>query len=88
VNEVTLDYYDDGRKNNSAKFTTVETARDYNDNFGVTIQEKRYQTVNFTERLIMVKGMAHAWGGGKPISINFDPKAPSTNEFILNFFQL
>ncbi len=88
VNEVTLDYYDDGRKNNSATYTSVETTRALRDNFGVTITDKRYQTVNFTERLIMVKGMAHAWGGGKPISINFDPKAPSTNEFILNFFQL
>ncbi len=88
VNDVTLDYYDDGRKNNSAIFTTTESVRELSDNFGFTMREKRYQNINFTERLIMVKGMAHAWGGGKPISINFDPKAPSTNEFILNFFQL
>ncbi|MES2527637.1 MAG: PHB depolymerase family esterase [Bdellovibrionota bacterium] len=88
VNGVTLDYYDDGRKNNSATYTSVQTVRELSNNFGVTITEKRYQTVNFTERLIMVKGMAHAWGGGKPISENFDPKAPSTNEFIFNFFQL
>ncbi len=88
VNEVTLDYYDDGRKNNSATFTSVQTVRELGNNFGATITDKRYQTVNFTERLVLVKGMAHAWGGGKPISPNFDPKAPSTNDFILNFFQL
>ncbi len=88
VNEITLDYYDDGRKNNSATYTSIETFQDLQNNFGASIKDKRYQTVKFTERLIMVEGMGHAWGGGKPISTNFDPKAPSTNEFILNFFQL
>jgi poly(hydroxyalkanoate) depolymerase family esterase len=88
VNQVTLDFYDDGRRNNSATATTVEKVRELRDGYGVTITEKKYKTIDFTERLIMVKGMAHAWGGGKPISINFDPKAPSTNEFIFQFLQL
>lgn len=87
VNEVTLDYYDDGRKNGSAKYSST-TSRQNLSGFGVSMIEKRYRTINFVERLILVKGMAHAWGGGKPISENFDPEAPSTNEFILNFFQL
>ncbi len=87
VNQVTMDYYDDGRKNNSAQFTESTGQRDLR-GFGVSIRDRKYTTVNFTERLIMVQGMAHAWGGGKPISENFDPTAPSTNDFILNFFQL
>jgi hypothetical protein len=88
VNEVTLDYVDDGKKNSSAEFSQNVVRRDLTDGYGVTITEKHYKNVNFTERMIMVKGMAHAWGGGKPVSENFDPKAPSTNDFILNFFQL
>ncbi len=88
VNEVTLDFYDDGKRNNSAEFTRTDTVRELTNNFGVRVTEKHYKTINFSEKLIIVKGMAHAWGGGKPISENFDPKAPSTNDFILNFFQL
>lgn len=87
VNKVTLDYYDDGKKNNSAKPVVTENLRSQR-NFSFTVTDKRYSTVNFSERLILVKGMAHAWGGGKPISENFDPEAPSTSEFILNYFQL
>lgn len=87
VNKVTLDYYDDGRKNNSAKPVVTENLRTQR-NFTFTITDKRYSTVNFSERLILVKGMAHAWGGGKPISENFDPDAPSTTDFIVNYFQL
>ncbi len=88
VNNVTLDYYDDGRRNNSASFIEGLTSSPRVNGYSYTIRERRYKTVNFSERLILVKGMAHAWGGGNPISINFDPKAPSTNEFIQNFFQL
>lgn len=87
VNEVTLDYYDDGKKNGSTTFSASNTRQDLR-SFGVAVTEKRFRTINFVERLVLVKGMAHAWGGGKPISENFDPNAPSTNEFILNFFQL
>ncbi|MFL5784030.1 MAG: alpha/beta hydrolase family esterase [Bacteriovoracaceae bacterium] len=88
VNEVTLDYYDDGKRNNSDKPVVSENVRNLREGYGVTITEKTYKTIKFSERTIMVKGMAHAWGGGKPISVNFDPKAPSTNEFIFQFFQL
>lgn len=88
VNYVTLDFYDDGRKNGSATYAETSSDRDLRSGYGYSLRDRRYQTVNFTERLILVKGMAHAWGGGKPISENFDPKAPSTNDFIFNFFQL
>lgn len=88
VNNVTLDYYDDGRKNNSATFSETTSEHDLRNGYGYTFRDRKYKTINFSERLIMVQGMAHAWGGGKPISENFDPKAPSTNEFIFQFFQL
>ena len=88
VNQVTMDYYDDGKKNNSAVAVTTETQRSFRSRFSYKISEKRFKTVNFSEQLIMVKGMAHAWGGGKPISENFDPEAPSTTDFIINYFQL
>lgn len=88
VNNVTMDYYDDGRKNSSATYVETNSQASLRDGYGYTVRDRRYKTVNFSERLILVKGMAHAWGGGKPISVNFDPKAPSTNEFISTFFQL
>lgn len=88
VNAITLDHYDDGRRNNSATFTQAESKIPFRNGYAITQRDRRYRTVNFTERLILVKGMAHAWGGGKPISENFDPKAPSMNEFILGFFGL
>ena len=88
VNKVTLDYYDDGKKNNSAVPVISESARSFRSRYSYIVTDKRYETINFSERLILVKGMAHAWGGGKPISVNFDPDAPSTSDFIINFFQL
>jgi hypothetical protein len=36
----------------------------------------------------MIKGLKHAWGGGKPGVEFFDPKAPSSNDTIINFFDL
>lgn len=39
-------------------------------------------------KLIQVPELAHAWGGGLPISPNFDEKAPSSTDEILNFFEL
>lgn len=88
VNQVTMDYYDDGKRNDSAVPVTTETQRAHRSRFSYKITEKRFKTINFTEQLILVKGMAHAWGGGKPISENFDPDAPSTSDFIINYFQL
>lgn len=88
VNKVTLDYYDDGKKNNSVVPVISEVERSHRSGYSYTMTDKRYESVNFSERLIMVKGMAHAWGGGKPISENFDPDAPSTSDFIINYFQL
>lgn len=88
VNQVTLDYYDDGRKNKSAVFSESNAEREFLSGYGATVTDRHYRTIKFTERRVMVKGMAHAWGGGKPISENFDPRAPSTNDFILKFFNL
>lgn len=88
VNQVTMDYLDDGKKNNSSVSVSTETQRTHRSRYSYTITEKRFKTVNFSEQLIMVKGMAHAWGGGKPISANFDPDAPSTTDFIIKYFQL
>lgn len=39
-------------------------------------------------KLVMVPDLAHAWGGGVPLSPNFDEKAPSSTDAILNFFGL
>ena len=54
--------------------------------YDVHITDKNYKS--FSERKILVNGLQHAWGGGKPLSANFDPKAPSSNLFILNYFGL
>lgn len=39
-------------------------------------------------KLILVPELAHAWGGGLPLSPNFDEKAPSSTDEILQFFNL
>lgn len=39
-------------------------------------------------KLVMVPHLAHAWGGGVPLSPNFDEKAPSSTDEILIFFDL
>lgn len=73
------DYLDDGSLNSSerGKITSRSTSQ---------IQQRDTHYTNFHERLIMVEGMGHAWGGGLPHSQYFDPKAPSSNEAILSFF--
>lgn len=79
------DYADDGKKNGSVKpVVTVETVKSK----GYAVQKIKSKYPNFTEERLMIKGLGHAWGGGKPVSVNFDPKAPSSNKFILDFFQL
>lgn len=80
------DYLDDGKDNNSVrgvvKSETVRFPRSY------SVEQTDTQYPGFQERMLMVKGLGHAWGGGKPVSVNFDPKAPSSNQFILNYFDL
>jgi poly(hydroxyalkanoate) depolymerase family esterase len=87
TNEVWWDYLDDGIRNSSGKpkvtRTSTRTAQ-----YTVTKTEKYFPHRNMVEQKIIVNGMAHAWGGGKPVSANFDPKAPSSTDTILKFFQL
>jgi poly(hydroxyalkanoate) depolymerase family esterase len=86
TNEVISDLLDDGTLNHSDSPVAVETVQNYENDYKAFITDKQYK--NFTERKVMIKGLVHAWGGGKPISENFDPKAPSSSDFILNFFNL
>lgn len=80
------DYLDDGKANDSVigivKTETLRLARSY------SVEKTDIQYPGFHERTLMIKGLGHAWGGGKPISVNFDPKAPSSNQFILDYFEL
>ncbi len=87
TNEVWWDYRDDGIRNSSGKANTVRTTSRAN-NYSVTKTEKQYPYKNMIEQKLIVNGMAHAWGGGKQVSANFDPKAPSSTDTILKFFQL
>ena len=84
--EVWRDYLDDGRRNSSVRPQTKTSNIRSASGYSVERTDKLYP--GFLETKIMVKGLGHAWGGGKPISVNFDPKAPSSNQFILDFFDL
>ena len=84
--EIMNDYWDDGERNHSLEISTKKQTIQFPHNYSAQIRTKTYGEV--TERTILVKGMAHAWGGGKPISRNFDENAPSSNDFILQFFNL
>ena len=87
TNAVWWDYLDDGIRNSSLKTKTdVTTTR--STNYSVTKTEKHFPFHNMVEQKIIINGMAHAWGGGKPVSENFDPMAPSSTDLILNFFGL
>lgn len=86
THEVLSDLLDDARINHSDFPVAVETTENFEFGYKAFITDKKYKT--FDERKILIKGLVHAWGAGKPISENFDPKAPSSNAFILNFFNL
>jgi poly(hydroxyalkanoate) depolymerase family esterase len=88
TNEVMLDYRDDNNRNNSVKVIVKTSELKARNGYSVVRTVKTYPAMNFTEQSFLVKGMAHAWGGGKPVSANFDPKAPSSTDLILNFLQL
>ena len=80
------DYLDDGRRNDSASgIQKRKISRSLN---GYEVEQTDTLYPRFSERRIMIKNLGHAWGGGKPVSVNFDPKAPSSNGFILDYFQL
>lgn len=85
-NEVRFDILDDGLINRSVKIAMTQRVESYPNGYSVLITDKTIN--NFSERLILIKNMRHAWGGGKPLSSNFDPAAPSTTKFILNYFNL
>ncbi len=87
TNEVWWDYLDDGRRNSSTKVTTTKSSFAFN-SYSVIKTEKHYPYHDMIEQKLIVKDMAHAWGGGRPVSANFDPKAPSSTDAILKFFQL
>ena len=87
TNDVWWDYLDDGSRNNSEK-PSVSRASFTTGVYTVTKTEKRHTLRNMVEQKLIVNGMEHAWGGGKPVSVNFDPKAPSSTDAILKFFNL
>lgn len=80
------DYLDDGSQNSSVRGRVSKATL----NFPMNYQIEKTDTVfpGFTERKLLVKGMGHAWGGGRPVSVNFDPSAPSSTQIILEFFSL
>lgn len=80
------DYLDDGMRNGSIKGKVHSTKT--RSAHGYEIQEKKTIYPNFVERRLLIKNLGHAWGGGKPVSVNFDPAAPSSNDLILSFFEL
>lgn len=80
------DYLDDGSRNDSARGTVSTQNIKFTNGYEVEKTDTQYQ--NFLERKLIVKGLPHAWGGGKPVSVHFEPKAPSSTEFILDFFGL
>jgi poly(hydroxyalkanoate) depolymerase family esterase len=86
THEVLSDLLDDGKINHSDSPVVLENIQHFENGYKAFITDKKYKS--FDERKILIKGMVHAWGGGKPISENFDPKAPSSNAFILNYFNL
>ena len=86
TNSVLDDLIDDQVINDSDAPKINEQVISSPNGYDVHITDKNYKS--FSERKILVKGLQHAWGGGKPLSANFDPKAPSSNLFILNYFGL
>lgn len=86
THELMIDLIDDGILNHSDAPVISERAEQFPNGFKAFITDKKYK--QFSERYIFIKGLQHAWGGGKAISSNFNPEAPSSNAFILNFFNL
>lgn len=80
------DLLDDETSNGSVKGNLSVQVLHPRSGFKVHQFDTKYP--GFLERRIMVEKLGHAWGGGKPLTVNFDPAAPSSNEFIFNFFGL
>ena len=84
--EVLSDLLDDETINQSDSPQAFEQTTNFANGYKAFISDKNYKS--FSERKILIKGLKHAWGGGNPISANFDPAAPSSNAFIFNYFNL
>lgn len=80
------DILDDGRRNDSIRGIEKVTQETFPDGYSAIRTDVSYP--GFNERKIMVKGLGHAWGGGKEGIRFFDPKAPSSTQFIIEFFNL
>lgn len=80
------DYLDDGRANDSVRGLVTTETLFYPRGYSVNKISTQYP--GFVEMKLLVKGLNHAWGGGLAVSQYFDPEAPSSNEFILDFFDL
>ncbi len=88
TNQVWWDFEDDGRRNHSQEPAIKRSMLPSHPAYSVVKTEKTYKLRQMIEQKIIINGMVHAWGGGVPVTENFDPKAPSSSQFILNFFQL
>ena len=84
--DVLSDLLDDEIINHSDSPQAFEQTTNFANGYKAFITDRNYKS--FSERKILIKGLKHAWGGGKPISVNFDPAAPSSNAFIFNYFNL
>lgn len=80
------DYLDDGKRNDSVRAATSTATIKFPKGYQVEKSIAKYP--GFEETKLIVRGLGHAWGGGKPVSVNFDPAAPSSNKFILDYFEL
>lgn len=80
------DYLDDGLRNHSIRGTSTKQSQKFPNGYEVEKTDTQYP--GFFERKLIVKGLPHAWGGGKGISVYFEPKAPSSTQFIIDFFGL
>lgn len=87
VDEVLVDYMDDFKRNYSVRFFENIETEVFPNNYFVKKYSKTFSN-GFIEQKIMVKGLSHAWGGVPASTRNFDPLAPSSNNFILEFFDL
>jgi poly(3-hydroxybutyrate) depolymerase len=86
THQVLSDLIDDNVINQSDSPLNNESTEVFENGYKAFITERKFKT--FVERKVIIQGLKHAWGGGKPLSENFDPKAPSSNKIILNFFNL
>ncbi len=92
--EVMFDFRDDGQRNNSVQIVRSSSTQNYPNGYVAEITDSTVTSTGGTifERIVFERGLVHAWGiagtTGKAVSANFDPLAPSSNAFILEYFGL